>query len=82
MVLYTGYWARFEMRTGLEQTALPATVAEADLDATSHSAANSFLWVTPLGRKYLGAERYRVQIAESVGPVQAAHLTLRPIGGL
>jgi hypothetical protein len=44
-----------------EQAALPAIVAEADLDGLRLSAANDFA-VTPLGEKYLGAERFHVHL--------------------
>jgi hypothetical protein len=51
--------SRFETRSGPEQAALPAIVAEADLDVLRLSAANDFA-VTPPGEKYLGAEQFRV----------------------
>ena len=73
--------SRFETRSGPEQAALSAIVAEADLDGLRLAAANDFA-VTPPGEKYLGAERFRVHLVGSVDPDVATHLTLRTIGGL
>jgi hypothetical protein len=56
--------SRFETRSGPEKAALPAIVAEADLDGLRLSAANDFA-VTPPGEKYLGAERFRVHLVGS-----------------
>ena len=69
---------------GQSRAALPAIVADADLDgplAPPLAAANDFA-VTPPGAKYLGAERFRVHLVGSVDPDGATHLTLRTIGGL
>jgi len=73
--------SRFETRSGPEQAALPAIVAEADLDGLRLSAANDFA-ITPPGEQYLGAERFRVHLVGSVDPDGATHLTLRTVGGL
>ena len=66
---------------GPEQAAVPAIVAEADLDGFRLSAANDFA-AAPPGEKYLGAERFRVHLVGSVDPDGATHLTLSTIGGL
>ena len=73
-------FSRFETRSRPEQAALPAIVAEADLDGLRLSAANDFA-VTPPSEKYLGAERFRVHLVGSVDPDGATHL-IRTIGGL
>lgn len=67
-----------------QSRALPAIVAEANLDGLRLSAANDFS-VTPPGEKYpgpLNGSAFRVHLVASVDPDGATHLTLRTIGGL
>ena len=71
--------SRFETRSGPEQAALPAIVAEANLDGLRLSAANDFAVTPPPGEKYFGAERFRIHLVGSVDPDGATHLTLRTI---
>jgi hypothetical protein len=73
--------SRIVNHSGPEQAALPAIVAEVDLDGLRLSTSNDFA-VTPPGEKYLGVEQFHVHLAGSADPDEVTHLTFRTIGGL